>query len=176
MDRLEQNVLGEFDELIDLFTLLRFDFEALWQFKDAEWRRETQFIERVCYHYNEDALSRLRLLTSALRMRHAALSAGNFPWYCAATYALCHDWGQVEESVSWCAWGCSHVLDDRCSRLLGVFAAVVCPTPDRLLEAAKVLAPDDPQGALDRVDMTGLIRLSEQGRFVTGPRAPRPSL
>lgn len=177
MDTVELQTLAWIDRALDdLFALTALGRTLVQAHKDRKPFPETSLneVDHLCYYYCEDAYEIAKHYSQALRMRTVALENSNFQWYCASTYALCHDWGIVSDSIPWIRWG-GETASDSILRAITILVATFEPfAEDTLLKSVSVLRPESAEFELERATKKGLVvRVGET--FRRGPRCPTPT-
>jgi len=161
-------------ETLDWFGHLMWDLEQLQLGMEAgDIQVESSFMKRVLVRFTPEALFISRHYLQALRMRHAAMGAGNLSWYVAATYALCHSWRKVLDSIPWMEWG-GHCFDDRRVMALTVIVAGLDGLKtSKAIELSQSFAPGEAGEVMQKASDKDLVVLDD-GRVYLGPKAPRP--
>jgi hypothetical protein len=172
MDSIDLGVLRWFDDLLLVWEEVELEAQTLPPEKPFDRMRE------LASSYSESSRFIARHYSQALRMREEALRKGNFTWYCSATYALCHDWRRVMDSIKWSEWGCFVAVGDglaenvrKVTTLVGAIGAV---SREDLVTVINSFARGNVDDVLSAATEWRLV-VEKDGRFYPGPAVPKPS-
>jgi len=167
MDSIELGVLDWFEHLIRDLEHVSFGVQS------GDIEVESAFAQRLLKKSTPLTTSIVRHYLQAIRMRRAALEAGDLAWYVAATYALCHDWRQTRDSIPWMDWG-GHGFDDpRITALTTIVAGMGRFETSQALKAIQVFAPGEAEDVVREAKRRGLVDECS-GYLQVGLKAPKP--
>ena len=184
MDAIDRAVFTHIGEMLESYEgILKDSHTLLENALPATFEDVTAFdrLKAAIYMHSPDLLFIARHYFQALKAREIAIQEGDLTWYCAATYALCHDWGKVLDSVDWFGWRGMAAQGNRAYQAITVLVAALTPFPyGKLKECVDVLVADKADLAIRNAVKLGLIEecgglyASSGIRYVLGPKAPVP--